>query len=94
METMNIKDFKRLKVIGTHVGLARWLAESDEGVVGYIPKPLDLPSPYLYSRTRTVLRRKGVLFFHAETRHKHYEIFEVPPEIVKATEDEAAGEKG
>ena len=71
--------YKKIKTINSHAGLARFLAECEEDIIGYIERPRDIPSPYAYSPTVPVWKHQsGKLVFTRETRHKHYEVYEVP----------------
>jgi len=70
----------KIKTIRSHAGLARWLAEVSEEPIGWIPRKAvaDIPSPYAYSPTKPVWKwgEKFVIWF--ETRHRYYEVFELP----------------
>lgn len=76
---------KRIKVITSHAGHARFLAECDEEtpgrgdlvILGYIPRRTDIPSPYAYSPMWTVYRWNGRPVIVRETSHKRYEVFAV-----------------
>jgi hypothetical protein len=69
---------KRLKTITSHAGHARWLAEISEEPVGYIARASGIPSPYAFSASHPVWEWNGRTVFWVETRHKRYEVFEVP----------------
>jgi hypothetical protein len=82
---------KRLKVINSHSGLARWLAETSGDAIGYLPRKsaADIASPYRYSPIIAVQDWNGRRVAWFETRHKRYEIFEIPANTVLMTESEA-----
>jgi hypothetical protein len=73
-------DLKRIKVIPSHSGKARFSAEAKR--VGWIPRVANIPSPYMYSPVWTVYWWKGKHVVLAETRHRRYEVFEVPENLV------------
>jgi hypothetical protein len=72
---------QRIKVITSHAGHARFLAECDGAdgadIIGYIPRRTDIPSPYAYSATWAVYRWNGRNVIVRETSHKRYEVFAV-----------------
>ena len=84
---------KKVKTITSHSGLARWLAETDETSL-YLARAQvkEIPSPYAYSPVKSIELWKGKLVVWFETRHKRYEVFEVPPEMLKFTDREQAVE--
>ena len=69
---------KRLKVVTSHVGFARFLAECAEEPVGEIPRIPEIPTPYAHSPAHVVWAWGEKKVIVAETRHKRYEVFEVP----------------
>lgn len=82
---------KRIKKITSYTGHARFLAECED-TDRYIARcdVADVPSPYRYSPSVEILRYqdKEVVWF--ETRHRHYEVFEVPRELLRfKSHDEA-----
>ena len=84
---------KKLKTMNSHAGLARWLAEVSEEPVAYVPRKAfaSVPSPYAYSSTKAVFRWNGKEVVWFETRHRHYEVFEVPAEMERFRSEAAAG---
>jgi hypothetical protein len=84
--------YKKIKTINSHAGLARYLAETEDEAVGYIPTPREIPSPYAYSASTPLLKHaSGRIVFIKETRHKHYEVFE--PRGHKVLSEEAATDR-
>lgn len=65
---------RRLRVIASHAGLARFMAEVT-GPVGSIPR--EIHTPYASGPTHAVWNWRGVPVIVAETRHKRYEVFRV-----------------
>lgn len=90
---------KRLKVITSHVGVSRWLAEcthysNDEMAIGWLPRDENVPSPYAYSPVDivTVWRDKPVVI--REVAHKRWYVFALAPGAkVYTTEQEAEDAK-
>lgn len=77
---------KRVKVITSHRGVALFLAECDEPIPGRHIRRSDcahIPSPYRYSPTVTVYEHKGRNVAIFETRHRRFEVFEIPGELVR-----------
>ncbi len=69
---------KRIKRIPSHVGLSRYMDTLQDTGKG-IPKMKEIPSPYAYSPEHTVYRTQdGREVFIVETKHKTYDVFEVP----------------
>jgi hypothetical protein len=87
----------RIKRITSHAGYGRYLANeimSDENgaaiIAGYIPRQKDIPSPYAYSPTHIVwLDVHGRTVIIVETKHKTYDVFGVPSEMIHAQEESA-----
>ena len=77
---------ERIKIIRSHKGYARWLADVAEEPLGYIPKQ-NIPSPYYYGPVHTVYCWQNQQVIAVETAHRIYEIFAVPAEIVVQKED-------
>jgi hypothetical protein len=59
--------------------LARFIAELDDEPCGTIERAqcAHIPSPYHYSHARYVWNWNGRKVTWFETRHKHYEVYEV-----------------
>jgi len=76
---------KRIKVINGYTADARFFAETGKHV-GYIPRTIG--SPYAYSPTHIVYDWKGKPCIHVEVKHRRYEVFEVPREMIRRTEKE------
>lgn len=73
--------YKKFKTINSHSGLARFLAECSDEPEGEIPTPREIPSPYHFSSTVAIYRHdSGRLVFWRETRHRHFEVFELTGE--------------
>lgn len=70
-------ELNRVKVITSHVGLARFLSEVSEEPIGEIPRREDIPSPYSYSPSWPVWQWGERRIIWSETRHKRYEVFDV-----------------
>lgn len=84
----------KIKTITSHAGHARFLSECDEQTVGYLAKSqvADIPSPYAYSPSKAILRWNGKDIVVFETRHKRFEVFEVPATMIRYSTDELATE--
>ena len=80
---------KRIKTITSDAGLARWYAEVPEGILGYIPRQADIPQPYAYGPSHAVSCWRDRPVIVVETRHKRYEVFAVPAEMIQPTEERA-----
>ena len=80
-------ELTRVKVITGYTNDARFYAELGENL-GYIPRQGQIPSPYQYSPTHIVSEWRGKPVIHVETKHRRYEIFEVPFSEIKKTEKE------
>lgn len=80
---------KRLKVLTSYAAHARHCAEESSRQVGYIPHQSDIPSPYAYSPSRPVYKWRGKYTVTYETRHRRFEVFEVPENMVLKTDKEA-----
>jgi hypothetical protein len=85
---------ERIKVITSHAGLARWLAETSEEPIGFLARAdvADIPSPYAYSPTKAIYDWNGRAVVWFETKHKRYEVFAVPAELRRFATDEEATE--
>ena len=85
---------KRIKIIKSHKGLAIWLSKTSDEPIGYLARCQveEIPSPYAYSPSKPIYTwgDKQVVWF--ETSHKHYEVFEVPAELLRFKTDEQATE--
>jgi hypothetical protein len=81
-----------LKTINSHAGYYRFLAELPYGPAGYITRVQGVPSPYASSPTDVVYDWKGKRVFMRETRHKYYQVFEVPAGVTIYQTDDAATE--
>jgi hypothetical protein len=77
-----------IKKISSYTGVSRFYGECYAKIAGYIPRQSDIPSPYAYSPAWEVLTRKKDKIFVVlvEVGHKRYEVFQVPPEMVKKRE--------
>jgi hypothetical protein len=83
---------KKVKTFNSHVGLARFLGEISEDPIAWLARYQveDIPSPYAYSPVKAIYawNDKAIVWF--ETRHKHYEVFEVPAEMTRFAESDLA----
>jgi hypothetical protein len=72
-------NYKRIKVITSHAGLARFLAECDEPPIdaAFIPTPRDIPSPYAHSPSTFVYLWGDLRVFWKEISHKRYEVYQL-----------------
>lgn len=77
---------KKIKTISSHAGHFRFLHEQDDNVLGWIPRQKDIPSPYSFGPSHLVGQWNGKAVIVVETRHKRYEVFEVPREMILSTE--------
>lgn len=75
-------ELKRIKVIGSHTGVARFFAEASEESIGSIAARPEIPSPYRYSPEWAVWEWQGRKVVIVEVAHRRYEVFEVPAELV------------
>lgn len=94
-ETQLDESTTRLKTINSHKGMAQWHAEASDEPVGYISSHhmKHIPSPHSYSPTNVVYKWNGKNVVAKETRHKHYEIHEVPGHVtIHKNDDDALGE--
>lgn len=82
----------KIKTITSHAGHARFLSECELNPVGYLARSqvADIPSPYAYSPSKMILSWNGKQVVVFETRHKRFEVFAVPADMVRyATDVEA-----
>jgi len=77
---------KRIKVITSYAADARWFAEVGETLLGYIPRQPDILTPYASSPSHIVWDWQGTPVIHAETRHRRYEVFAVPRDMIQPDE--------
>jgi hypothetical protein len=82
---------KRIKRITSYTGHARWLAEVDDTDTWLARVQVEgIPSPYRYSPTVEILSWNGRAVVWFETRHKTYDVFEVPADLLRfKTQQEA-----
>lgn len=96
MKSNQLNEGPQLKTITSHSGLARWYHnEASPEPVGYIARHHmeHIPSPYAYSPTHIVHGYKGKNVIVKETRHKRYEVHEVPKHVtIHPTDEKALGE--
>jgi hypothetical protein len=85
-QTTDTTPFTRLKVITSHVGHDRFLAECDAHL-GEIPYVKSIRSPYAYSFRWPVYAWRGTPVIIRETSHKRYEVFAVPQDMVEPIQD-------
>ena len=85
---------KRIKRIPSHSGKFRYMETLQDTGEG-IPRIKEIPSPYAYSPEHTVYRTPdGREVFIVETRHKTYDVFEVPPGTPKHPLNSDFADKG
>jgi len=82
----------RIKTIKSYTGLSRWLAEVADKPVAYLARVQveEIPSPYAYSPVKEILDWNGRNVIYFETSHKRYEVFAVPPELLRFKTEDAA----
>jgi hypothetical protein len=92
-----MSDFRRVKTINSHSGLARFLAECDrEGedlvIVGYLAQVQrdSVPSYGSYSPATMLYRWEGKRVFVSEVRHRRFEVYEVSAQMLTFKDDDAA----
>lgn len=69
---------KKIKTLTSYTKHAQFLAQCEEDLAGIIESPKHIPSPYAYSADTCVYRTfEGKHVIIKETKHKHYEVFEV-----------------
>jgi len=80
----------RIKTLIGYAADARWFAEIDEHDIdkplGYIPRQSDIPSPYANGPSHVVYAWRGRAVISVETKHRRYEVFEVPRSMIHADE--------
>lgn len=83
---------KRIKTITSHVGLFRWLSEVETKPVAWLARVQceHIPSPYASGPSKAILDWNGRSVVYFETRHKRYEVFEVPAELLRFKTDAEA----
>jgi len=84
---VNQYELKKVKIIPSHVGYFRFLEDCQD--VGWIPKQVDIPSPYRYSPSELVYKWKGKNVIIKEVSHKKYVVFEILKGKIYKTDDEA-----
>jgi hypothetical protein len=82
----------KIKTITSHVGLQRWLLELSEDPVAWLARVQveEIPSPYAYSPSKAIYDWNGRKVVWFETRHKRYEVFEVPATLLRFKTDAEA----
>lgn len=85
---------KRIKTITGYAPLARWLAEVEDGTQFLArSQTLEIPSPYRYSPSVGIDRWNGKDVVWFETRHRRYEVYEVPASMERFESDAAATDR-
>lgn len=74
---------RRVKVITSHTGLARFMAELSEEPVGEVPSSMLPDARYSFSPVRQVWARGNAFVAIIETSHRRYEVFHVPADVVQ-----------
>lgn len=76
---------ERIKVLDSHAAYARFLSHVSEDPVGEIPRQANIPSPYAFSSVHPLWQMEdGRKVIIVETRHRHYEVFEVSNPVYAA----------
>jgi hypothetical protein len=75
---------RHLKLITSHVGFGDFLRQTED--VGYIPRKVEIPSPFAHSSTHIVMKWDGKHVIAVETAHKRYDVYEVNQTIFKTEE--------
>ena len=88
---MSDSAFKRIKVITSHSGLARWLAETKSAMRWLARVQREgIPSPYTYSPSTEILNWRGRACIYSETSHRRYEVYAIGPGMLTFGTMEAA----
>lgn len=85
---------KRIKVLNGYTAHARFLVDVCVGRVGWIArKRLPVKTPYSFGPSCAVMKHsdKGPVVI-AETAHRRYEVWAIPAEIIRATDEQATQE--
>ena len=78
---------ERVKRIRGHAAYARWLLEAE--TTGYeIARPAGIASPYAFAPTWPVYQWLMSHVVVAETAHRVYDVFSVPPERLQRVYEE------
>jgi hypothetical protein len=79
----------KLKTLTGYQALYCWYRETSDEPIGYIVRQTNIPSPYAYSPTHNVHDWNGKKVIVVETKHRHYEVYDIGDEHVYTTEEEA-----
>jgi hypothetical protein len=81
--------YHRIKMINSHAGYSRLLAECDDlpAESAFIPSPRDIKSPYEFSASTIIMDWSGKQIFVKETSHKHYEVWELDSGLLMSDDD-------
>lgn len=84
----------RIKRITSHVGYYRFLQDALKNgqtsePLGWIPRDLDIRTPYSCGPTHVVYALDGRKVFIAETSHRQYDVFDCSKDVIYRTDDEA-----
>jgi len=82
---------KRLKTIKSYTGHARFIAETIP-TRSYLARCQieHIPSPYRYSPSVEILLWKGRDVVWFETRHRNYEVYQIPANMARFKSDDEA----
>ena len=83
---------ERLKRITTYRGHAQFLDSLEQYGIGTIPRQPGIPNLYMYGDTHTVHVWRHSRVFIAETAHRRYDVFEVPPGVTVTMFDAEPGD--
>ncbi len=78
---------KRIKRLSGYQAMARFHREIDNLNIGYIARQLDISDPFRYSPAWGVMRWHGRNVTVVETKHRKFDVFEVPATMIEASEE-------
>ena len=81
-------NLKRIKILNSHAANARFLAEVDDTILGYVPSTVH--EPYRFSSTKHVCSWRGQPVIVCETKHRRYEVFAVTGPLMSEGDAHAA----
>jgi hypothetical protein len=80
------------QTLNSYTKLSMWLEEVSEEPHAWLARAQvkQIPSPYAYSPTKGVYSWNGKNVVWFETKHRHFEVFEVPADLPTFISDEDA----